>query len=153
MKPPREFAEAVNVSKGPHIVTVQGIDSIVRSLVERRRKPSARSKVVAVDGFAGIDWERLRKEVEESVCRNSLSVKIYDFDICRRADERIDSLLERYLDNDKVFGKVFRRSIDSFFSKERIASFREHIMLEKESRQDDLILVIGWGCALRDMRN
>ncbi|WP_333641987.1 hypothetical protein, partial [Mesotoga prima] len=85
MKPPREFAEAVNVSKGPHIVTVQGIDNIVLSLVERRRKKSARPNVVAVDGFAGVDWERLRKELEESARRNSLSVKIYDFDSCRRA--------------------------------------------------------------------
>lgn len=153
MKPPREFAEAVNVSKGPHIVTVQGIDNIVLSLVERRRKKSARPNVVAVDGFAGVDWERLRKELEESARRNSLSVKIYDFDSCRRADKSIDSLIERYLDNDKVFGKVFRRSIDSFFSKESIISLRAHIMLDRESKQDDLIIVIGWGCALRDMRN
>ncbi|MFZ2831474.1 MAG: class I mannose-6-phosphate isomerase [Mesotoga infera] len=147
-----DFSGAINISMAANIFAVKGMERILEFLFARRRKRPEGTFVIAIDGFTGNDWKRLMESIEEFAGRNLLAVKIYDFDKCRRSDEKIESLLASYLGEDAVFGKVFRRDIATLFSSESIAVLKADIGRERESKRLDAILVVGWGCAQVAMR-
>ena len=152
MIPSHEQSNPTNVSEKMNAHTIEGLEEILDFLISERRRPGGTVPVIAIDGFPGNDWREIIQTAKKIVDRKSLTIEVYDFDTCRRNDEELENLLTRYLGQDEVFGRVFRRSIATFFSKEKISTLKREISRGRNSKRQDAILVIGWGCMLSPMR-
>lgn len=96
--------------------------------------------VVAVDAYPGADVGQLIARIRAAVP----DVEVIDVeDAAAAAPEVIDSLIDRNLTDDRVFGVMSHFTLDEFYDAERLAALRRRV----DGRTGPVILV-GWGADL-----
>ncbi|HAX03328.1 MAG: mannose-6-phosphate isomerase [Tenericutes bacterium GWC2_34_14] len=100
---------------------------------------SVKEGLIVFETYPGIDLNRLKSDVIDHL-KPSLVVHMEDFS---KSEQDIDSMIERNLTDDRVFGLFSHHKIEDFYHAERLKSV-ESMVLNTEG----LVVVYGFGASL-----
>ena len=103
---------------------------------------SAAEGVLLVDGFLGIDWEKVKSRIREIAALSSWEVVDMRQALCSEGE--VNARIAPYIDNcDPVFGKLYEGDLEDFFRPEA----RQALQRRVSGRE---VVVCGTGAALAD---
>lgn len=133
--------------KAPHIPirgqadeAWEGYESIGLQLASAMKQRGKSKTVVVLECYPGVRKE----EVIAGFRRTFDSLAVVHAEEAALDPEEVDSKVERYLTDDRVFGYMAPFHIDEFYDVERIAILRNKI----ETLGDGVVLVVGFGASL-----
>lgn len=141
----------------PHLQpqTAQAVRSGNRAVIGELAKQIqavAGTVVVAVDGYAGAEWQPL----VEGLCRklSPVAVEVRDIAQTYRDSAELQQMLSDYLPEDRqidpvlLFGKIFHGDLSALFSAERLQRLQEELLAHKQAGGEKrVILLVGCGSA------
>ena len=99
-------------------------------------------KLIVIDGFAGVQWENFREQLNQMLLAKNKSCFWYDINSCLKSPEAINELLKENLNgDDPVFGKKYTGALADFFDAQKLQ------LLCKDDAAD-ICIVYGTGAAL-----
>lgn len=116
-----------------------GIDLLAEKL--------AGHKVIVLDGFEGVFWDRLTERLSAALSGRGLSVSTVNVaDVMKPSDE-IDSLLEPFMGpSDSIFGRMTTLHLIDFFDRDRLEAI-------KPDDNADVTIVYGTGASLTGLQD
>lgn len=143
--PARKPPEPDHYRLYPSIPMPEGrIDVGTHALAEHLVPVLDRGGTVLFDGYPGVLWERLRRDVIEALEGTGLRPSWHDVRTAMLEEAELDRMLEPYLTDDPVFGKRFPGHLRDFFNHDRLAAIADQ--LARTGPQ----IVFGPGAALVD---
>lgn len=111
-----------------------GFDTLAAQLMNER--------VVIIDGFGTVYWERFRRHLHAALKAHGKKVYWYDISMCLRPASEIDAMIAGSLNgDDPLFGKKYTGTLTDFFDPSRL-------QLLHPDPEADLCIVYGTGAAL-----
>lgn len=105
-----------------------------------------RTNVLGVDGYIGTDWQSLIEQFKIQLGKDHFDLVFLNVEDCYLPKEKLDKLLEPYLGDDPIFGRVYRKDFISLFNKERLSVLKFKISkLKSENHQDFKRIIICYG--------
>ncbi|GER89865.1 mannose-6-phosphate isomerase [Dictyobacter vulcani] len=99
--------------------------------------------VVSVDGFVGLPWTPFITRLRTALEGLGVEVKWFSTDSCLLPEERLDQVLESYLTDDPVFGRLYHGTLAELWDESAVAQLRTG--LEKSG---GIRIVYGYGASL-----
>ena len=85
----------------------------------------ARAGQVVIDGYIGVFWSHLRKQLDREFRRHALNVHWIDAREAMLPEKKITSMIRPYLGgDDPIFGKRFTGTLADFFEKRALKNLR-----------------------------
>ncbi|ONI37611.1 mannose-6-phosphate isomerase [Candidatus Epulonipiscium fishelsonii] len=113
----------------------KGYDKIVNELKYNLRE----KKVLTIEMYPGVRYE----EVMEGIINPLNPTLIINSDDCAMTVKEMNSVLDKYITDDRVFGYMTMHSLKDFFIEEEIFKCREKI-----AHTDGLVIVYGTGASI-----
>lgn len=99
-------------------------------------------KTVVIDGYAGIFWERIKKELSDIFTRQKISFTIRETRNCFLPEENINDLIKPYLgEAGSVWGTRCNHDLIDFFDNEKLLQCRP-------DSKADISVLLGVGASL-----
>lgn len=129
--------------------TVQVVDSLLDRLVQHTESAVKR---IAIDGWYGVDYAALARQVATRAHKRGLSVRIIETARLFLSQEQLDTIAKPYETDDPSFGWVDDTTrIEDLLDKEALANL--HGKLSSRDSSCDIILVIGPGAAVEPLED
>lgn len=129
--------------------TVQVVDSLLDRLVQHTESAVKR---IAIDGWYGVDYAALARQVATRAHKRGLSVRIIETARLFLSQEQLDTIAKPYETDDPSFGWVDDTTrIEDLLDKEALANL--HGKLSSSDSSCDIILVIGPGAAVEPLED
>jgi mannose-6-phosphate isomerase class I len=110
----------------------------------------AAHRLVAIDGYGGVLWSCLRKNIDLALRELSVNAVWIDVFGALKADTDIDVLTAPFLGgNDPLFGTRFTFGLSSFFDDSLLGEIKDYVATAQSSA--DLVIVYGTGASLPDL--
>lgn len=85
---------------------------------------ASRDKVI-IDGYVGVDWDRLLSQLNEELVQKEVTANWYCIDAAWKPEEEINEMLAPFLKGkDPVFGHIYPGELKDFFDKEKLEYFQ-----------------------------
>lgn len=111
-----------------------GLDSLADHIAAR--------KLVLIDGYVGVFWQKISKELDRLLRMRGITVCMQATDDWMLSPASIDVLTEPYMgEKDSIWGTKCNLGLEDFFDRGKIASYRP-------DDSADINIVIGCGAAL-----
>jgi len=111
-----------------------GLDSIVNWMINKKK--------VIIDGYGGIFWDYLMKEMDNHFREKEINVHWYDVSVALKPEKEIRDMTQSSMgDESSIFGKRFDGTLIDFFSKDCLTKF-------KPDPNADMNIIIGSGASL-----
>jgi mannose-6-phosphate isomerase class I len=122
------------------------IDSGYSNLGEKIKKSLKDGlRVLVIDGFHGVDWNRLKKELNSWLTIEEIPHQFYKMEDCYAPAEKIDKDIKPFLgENDSIFGSHYPFGMEVFFDPQKTAEFR--IIASKARARVTKSISIFYGC-------
>ena len=128
----------------------QGIENLVKYIIESAKIHKTNRKracLFALDGYLGIEWERVLKPLEELSEVEDLKMKAIDFSQCYKS---LDKIAQKCLSKEKSFGYVYSGKIIDVLDKRSVKKLKKDA--EKLRKTLDLLVIFGPGTAIPLLR-
>ncbi len=103
-------------------------------------------RVLVVDGFQGVDWEKFRSELNSELIEHKLKPEWLKIDSCYKSSEDIQQMIAPFLGaEDPIFGMHYPQSLESFFDPVSLAGMRSSIAVSRGRASGNLQIVYGTG--------
>lgn len=112
--------EAFNCPKIPKELVksiITGHEEVCRfisNLIVQHTESKKKSCLLALDGFLGVQWESIIREVKELLKKEGLKVTIIDISSCYKSSAEIKEIVAPLLNFDPSFGFVFSGGLECF---------------------------------------
>jgi hypothetical protein len=137
---PRQIQEAIVVGTQPVV------NHIVKLL--RDRKKSGKPVIVAMDGWYGVDWARLKTELLEAARAQGMTLEIVSVMGFYKAEAEIESYRQPYVTEDPSFGRVNRDgTLGDILDGQKIAALKKRLQ-NRSGDTTDAVLILGPGADL-----
>ncbi|GAB5535560.1 MAG: hypothetical protein Rubg2KO_18090 [Rubricoccaceae bacterium] len=102
----------------------------------------SRHREVVIDGYGGVFWEDLRRQLDGALNARGIQATWYDVSDCLRPSEEIEALCEPFLgDDDPIFGTRFTGQLADIFDARQL----DALVPDPDA---DVSIVYGCGAAL-----
>ena len=102
----------------------------------------AQYRIVTIDGYAGVFWERLVEALALSLRKLGKNVRCFHVDVAMKSAEDIDAMLKPFLGgDDPLFGKIIDKNLIDWFDINKL----KRLQPDPEA---DINLLVGCGAAL-----
>ena len=159
-----EFENRIEALNQPAIdlkkegTTVVGWQAIVEFLIElymakfrNKNKPMA----IAIDGYVGNDWLAIIEQIGKELTERGLSASFINIENALKKQDEIDKMLQLYLTDDPVFGRIYKKKLVNFFDKSKLASLITELSKLKKTKNSapkNFVICYGTGAALSSLR-
>lgn len=127
-------------------IIYKGYDTLAHMIAERNVNGV---KVLSIEGYHGIDWNVLLRQIESELHKLNVDFKTFDIQSCLQEEKEIDRLIQPFLGgDDPLFGKRFPLGIDVFFDAVKLEGLRTEILVAKDAQESKVIIVWGPGASL-----
>src|SRR4030042_1658220 len=152
--------EAINhpkIPKGWSNSIVCGLDNVcqfISSLVSQHVEYKKRGCLLALDGYLGVDWERVVPKIDEWLRGKNLEAELVNIHSYLKTTSEIDKMIDPYLQCDPHFGYVFKGSLEQFFDSSKLESLKRklEIFRRKSSQKSAGVICYGCGTAIPALR-
>ncbi len=111
-------------------------------------------RVLAVDGFNGVDWVRFRTKLDESLSGSGIDVGWVFVEKAFHETSEIEKRIAPFLGgDDPIFGMNFPFGAEVFFDPVKFAEFRNEASVLRGSGSGKLTVFYGCGAALLEQRD
>jgi mannose-6-phosphate isomerase class I len=117
------------------------LGSPILSGYDRLAEQLARRRAAVLDGYVGVFWDEVRRELDERLRLAGIRVAWREVASAIKPADAIDALVAPTLGDDPVFGKRFEGSLGDFFDADALALLRPDTAA-------DLAILYGSGAAL-----
>ncbi|MFC1895704.1 hypothetical protein ACFL0Q_03440 [Thermodesulfobacteriota bacterium] len=130
------------------------INAYMSDLVTKTSLKSGRPVVVAMDGYSGIDWEKIISRMKRRLKKKGLIVAMIDFRSFYRPPQEIEEIIRPCMSGDRTFGRIFGGKLDDLLNESRVSRLKERIENERktETKSPRAILCFGPGAACKRLR-
>ncbi|MDH5771377.1 MAG: hypothetical protein OEZ25_08850, partial [Candidatus Bathyarchaeota archaeon] len=138
---PEEWVKSVLVGR-------ESVCQFVSNLIAQHINSRKRARILAFDGFLGVEWESIVPRIRELSRRESLEVEIVDFSSCYKSPAEIEKIVTPFLTNDPDFGFVFKERLEYFLDLTSLKELREKLKKykSKKSTKQSPAGVVCFGC-------
>jgi len=127
----------------------KGYDTLARVIAE---KYVNEVKVLSIEGYHGIDWNVLLRQIESELLKLNVDFKTFDIQSCLQEEKEIDRLIQPFLGgDDPLFGKRFPLGIEVFFDAMKLDALQTEISVAKDTEENKVIIVWGPGASLVEL--
>ncbi len=154
--------EALNypaISKEWSESIIVGCDEICRfiaDLIYRDRGFQKDTRILALDGFLGVEWESIIWRIENLLRKEDLDVRSIDVTSLYKSPREIERMARPCLVNDSSFGSVFKGRLKDFFDATRLRGLRKEIENHKRKGRRNcssgVVICYGTGAVLPSLR-
>jgi mannose-6-phosphate isomerase class I len=112
--------------------------------------------VIGLDGYVGTDWPTAVQQLKGSFKERQVRAIFLNAESCLKSEEEIDRLLQPYLGDDPVFGRVYKRDLKSLHNLEKLAALNDELQrLGKGGtpEQRRVIICYGTGALMKPLRS
>lgn len=147
----------IRVSEQTAASVVSGSGAVAGFILDQIREKYESSKstvLVAMEGWYGIDWTVLLKELSSLGKSRKIAVEPVPASGLFQSRESIGQYKQPYLTEDPSFGIVCEDGvIEDLLDEEKCAALREKLMIRRDQRSEDCsaILVFGYGSGSRKL--
>ncbi|MDY6935471.1 MAG: hypothetical protein SVZ03_14755 [Spirochaetota bacterium] len=138
------------------IVGEDQINHFIVSLIKGMILENEGSVIIAIDGYIGVEWQKISLQIEMGLEKDSLSVQMIDFSLFFKSPERIDEIIRPYIGEEKTFGRIFDRTLDDLLDEDRVATIKKIFLDSREQSRSDspqAIICFGSGAACSSLLN
>ena len=152
--------EAINRPKIPEewgnsiVVGLDNVCQFISNLISQYVEYKKRVCLLALDGYLGVDWERIVPKINESLRGKNLEAELVDIRSCLKTGSEIDRMISPYLECDPHFGYVFKGSLEGFFDSSKLDDLKKklEIFRKKSSQKSAGMICYGCGAAIPVLR-
>lgn len=137
--------ESVKNADNKIVISVQNKNSVIfgwaKVIAALAEKISQGAKVIALDGWYGIDFEKIAKAVAKKINDNVTLLPTTDLFVSR---EEIIAYNKPFVTDDPGFGKVNKTGVlEDIINKETVSSFKKTLAL------GEVVIIYGVGAAIK----
>jgi mannose-6-phosphate isomerase class I len=111
-------------------------------------------RVLAVDGFHGVDWSDFREHLGTALAAEGVEPEWIDMAECLLAPDAVAPRIEPFLGgDDPIFGRHFPLGLDSFFDPVRVADVRVRASIRRGRAAGALTIIYGCGAGLAEQHD
>jgi len=155
-----EALNRIKVRDGLIKSIVNGYDEVVQficSLAMQEKKKRKRPCIFSFDGFTGVNWESIIKDVKKSLGAQNINVEFIQISSCLKAPLEIEKMVKHCLTNDSYFGYVYEGKLDDFFRLSNVRELRRKFIKYRTQKTSvslpDIIICYGDGSVLPLLRD
>lgn len=137
------------------IVGWKSIAEFLEQIYTNQFQNKNRLGIIALDGYVGNDWKFIIGEIEAELEAQGYSVSFFNVESALKSQAEIDKILEPFLTDDPVFGRIYKKDLVTLFDKQKLASLKKEISGLKRKKQAaarELVVCYGAGAALSRLR-
>ena len=137
------------------IVGWDEIGDFIGQLVVATTENKDRICAVGLDGYVGTDWPTMVQQLGDSFAKKQIRSIFLNAEGCLKTEEEIDRVLQPYLGDDPVFGRLYKKDLKSLFDSGRLAALRTQLQELKRQRgaeQPQLVVCYGTGALINTLR-
>jgi len=132
----------IPVSDGLKQNLVLGVSSVCEHLI--RTATANGHKSIALDGWYGVDWQRLQRGLEEAAAAQSVAVKVISSSGLFQSPEEIEAYRKPYVGEDPSFGRVNGEGVmEDIMSQEALTELGKQ--LDSAASGEAILIVAGPG--------
>ena len=112
--------------------------------------------VLGIDGYQGTDWSAITEQLRQALEAEGIAPVFLDVQSCTRPQDELDAMLEPYLGDDPVFGRLYKKGLVSLFDRDKLDVLNKQISVLKRDRTDSqtrAIVCYGTGALLSPLRS
>ena len=135
-----------------HTITSSGFLSGYRSLAQSIRQDMATGlRVLAIDGYHGVDWQQLKNGLENELQSMSITSDWISMEQALKSPDHLREMLKPFLDeDDPIFGFIWPTGIEAFFEPAALAQLRTLTSIERGAAAGKVTIIYGIGSGLID---
>ena len=124
---------------------------------ELAKAASARTQVIALDGYTTADWSRFITLLKGRLGAKGIAVRTEDFSRTYKNERQLYNLIDKHLSWDReadptlLFGKIYHGGYDGIIDAYKLQKLTNVIEMEKEGK-GRVVIVYGYGCLIGAMR-
>lgn len=117
-----------------------------------RAEMSRGLRVLIIDGFNGVAWDRVRQGLGDALAPHGVAVTWVAMEEQLRPEEEISGHVQPFLGgNDPLFGRLYPFGPEAFFDPIRLAALRTRVAFARGEKQGNLLVVAGCGASLVEL--
>jgi mannose-6-phosphate isomerase len=127
---------------------------LARLVVSRIRDGTDSVCVIGIDGYEGTDWPPAISALESALDASGVAATFLDARRCRKTKDELDAILQPYLGDDPVFGRLYKKGMKSLFDPDKLEALRAQIRQRARAGSDGpcAIVCYGTGALLQPLR-
>jgi len=124
---------------------VCGTDKTIKKIMEETAKSLKSGKSVAIDGWYGVDYKTLTKDIDKELQKKDIKAKFVSTNTLALSLEDIVKYKKKFITNDPCFGYVnMKGRISDLMDKNKITALKEEILSGQ-------MIVFGCGAAIPEL--
>ncbi|TYB94752.1 MAG: hypothetical protein FXF54_05365 [Kosmotoga sp.] len=103
--------------------------------------------VIGLDGYLMNNWDLINNKLSRYIGSKNVEINYIDIGDYMKDDKEMNSLFEKYLTDDPVFGKIYKGELDSFFDNAKIQNLKQFLI----NNENEIIVVYGTGTGIDEL--
>ncbi|MDY6967523.1 MAG: class I mannose-6-phosphate isomerase, partial [Spirochaetota bacterium] len=131
------------------------INNQISYIIKNFLHENKRSIQIAIDGYAGILWEKRIQQIIKHLQKDGFHTSIINFSSFYKSPKEIEKKIIPFMAHDNTFGRIFSGKLEDFLDQERIKSLIERFEKYKKenSKSTKVIICYGPGAACKSLRS
>ncbi len=136
------------------IVGTRNVNRHISQLARKAFLEKGRTILLAVDGYAGVDWPGRIPPIKKRLENDGFRVRTIDFSKFYKPANTIEEMIRPSMTKERTFGRIFDGSLLDLLDEKRIAALRKSLQNDKEkrTRSPRAVLCFGSGAACNPLR-
>jgi mannose-6-phosphate isomerase class I len=133
-----------------------GFGSFVGESIQRILETRDTPCIIGLDGYTGTDWQTVKGQLENSFDEKRISYDFVNVEDCRLPEDQLRDLLDPYLGDDPVFGRIYKNDLATLYDLAKVKSLKARLSEAKTGAdvgsQPRVIVCYGTGVLLRALK-
>jgi mannose-6-phosphate isomerase class I len=119
------------------------IGQLVLTTTKGDRKPVC---AIGIDGYVGTDWPAMVQQLGDSFGKRQIRAVFLNAEDCFKTREEIGRVLQPYLGDDPVFGRLYKKGLKSLFDLKKLAALKTELQrLRKGGISEGQRVIVCYG--------
>ncbi|MDY6877239.1 MAG: class I mannose-6-phosphate isomerase [Chloroflexota bacterium] len=131
------------------------IGDFIGQIVMTTARDKSRVCMIGIDGYVGTDWPATIERLETAFVEKGIRSVFLNAEDCLKSEAEIDEILQPYLGDDPVFGRLYKKGLKSLYDSGRLATLRNRLRelrRQRRTEQPQVIVCYGTGALLNTLR-
>ena len=132
------------------------VDDFLRQTILSKINKKNPVCIVGIDGYPGTDWLTIISHLKVLSTDKNVDTIFINVENSQLSKEETDKLLQPYLGSDPIFGKIYKKELNTLYDSEKIQELKTKLVKLKkrcETAQPLIVICYGTGTLLKKLRS